>query len=99
MLYLSTLVRNKLILKGYPSSSRFSFDDAICIPAKTCVMYPAIWFLTFGVAPCTSILTACLLLLKFLENLLGKRLMSSLAIRLIRSVRTLPKLQFPPSAH
>jgi len=62
------------------------------------VMYPAIWFRTRVVAPCKSIVTARLFSSKLLENLLGKRLMSSLAMRLMCSVRTFPKPHCPPSS-
>jgi len=80
------------------SFSALSFGaDAVCISAKAWVMYPAIWFLIFVVVPCISVPTMRLLSSKLLENLFGKRLISSLAIRLICSVRTFPKLQFPPN--
>jgi hypothetical protein len=54
-------------------------------------MYPATWFLTFVVAPSVSASTACLLSSKLLENLSGKRDMSSWPNRFMCSVLTFPK--------
>lgn len=80
------------------SSSSSSASFACCSAAsaaRNLVMYPAIWFRTFGVPPWTRALTRCLLFSKSWLNLSGNLLMSSLAVRLICSVRTLPKLFAP----
>jgi hypothetical protein len=58
-------------------------------------MYPAIWFLTFVVVPFVSASTACLFSSKLWENFSGKRVISSLAARLICSVLTFPKCYAP----
>lgn len=84
---------------GYAVSSSSSSASFACCSAASAarnrVMYPAIWFLTFGVPPWTRVLTRCLLFSKSWLNLSGNRLISSLAVRLICSVRTLPKLFAP----
>lgn len=88
-------------VEGYAVSSCSSSSSAsfACCSAASAarnrVMYPAIWFLTFGVPPWTRVLTRCLLFSKSWLNLSGNFLMSSFAVRLICSVRTLPKLFAP----
>jgi len=83
----------------YAVSSSWSSSSFACCSAASAarnrVMYPAIWFLTFGVPPWTRALTRCLLFSKSWLNLSGNFLMSSFAVRLICSVRTLPKLFAP----